>query len=254
MAANGLSAWVKRSIYYPLCYELLRRIVEGWKNVFCYKPISLSSMNYDEYWDLDASRGFTTDVRIDTFLGLVTPGSRVIEIGCGDGTLLSILRDRRQVEAKGYDISARAVEKARARGIDAEVRDFIVAGFDEGDSCDFIILADCLEHLPNPEELVQRVRSRFRNALLISIPNSCYWRYRFRVLFGSFMMQWVKHPGEHLRFWSIRDMHWWLNQLGFEVVKWHPTWGIPVLKHLWPAMFAQNVVYVIKERAASPER
>jgi hypothetical protein len=82
---------------------------------------------------------------------------------------------------------------------------------------------------------------------VISIPNSCYWRYRFRVLFGKFMVQWVAHPGEHLRFWSIADMRWWLTQLGFSMRRAYPTWGVPVLKHVWPAMFAQNVIYVITE-------
>ncbi|MCI0641898.1 MAG: class I SAM-dependent methyltransferase [Gemmataceae bacterium] len=175
----------------------------------------------------------------------------MVEIGCGDGSLLAALKEQRQARVKGYDVSVVAVQKARAKGVDAEVRDAITHGLQDGDKPDYVIIADCLEHLPNPEALLERLRGQTNKAILISIPNSCYWRYRFRVLFGSFMVQWVAHPGEHLRFWSISDMRWWLNQLGFEARRSYATWGIPLLKRIWPSMFAQNVLYVVKEKNAA---
>ena len=138
-----------------------------------------------------------------------------------------------------------AVQKAQARGVPAEVWDASTDQFP--DTFDYVIIADCMEHVPMPEQLIERVRTRFRKALLISIPNSCYWRYRARVLFGKFMVQWVAHPGEHLRFWSIADMYWWLGQHHFRIERAYPTWGIPVLKHIWPSMFAQNVIYVVHD-------
>jgi methionine biosynthesis protein MetW len=210
-------------------------------------------MSYEEYWSDDHSAGNAQDSRVAAFLSIVEPGSSVMEIGCGDGTLLSILRDRSRAGVKGYDISANAVQKARAKGVAAEVRNVSTESFREDECADYIIIADCMEHLPVPEDLLDRLRGRFRKALVISIPNSCYWRYRFRVLFGSFMVQWVAHPGEHLRFWSMSDMRWWLKELGFRVRSRYPTWGIPVLKHLWPSMFAQNVVWVITE-ATTPKQ
>src|SRR5207244_11538901 len=143
----------------------------------------------------------------------------------------------------GFDVSSVAIAKARAKGVPADVwnasTDKLPGAFD------YVIIADCMEHVPVPEQLLDGVRDRFRKALIISIPNSCYWRYRARVLFGSFMVQWVAHPGEHLRFWSIADMRWWLGQLGYSLESARPTWGIPVLMQLWPAIIAQNVVYVV---------
>lgn len=224
-------------------YRTIPGVTHAWRNLFSYKDIRLSTMDYDEYWEGEHSIGFTSDARVAVFLKLVQPHSSVAEIGCGDGTLLATLRDRNGAVVKGYDISEKAIAKARQKGVDAEVRDASTVGLDK--TFDFVIIADCLEHLPIPEQLLDSIRTRFRNGLLISIPNSCYWRYRFRVLFGSFMVQWVAHPGEHLRFWSIADMRWWLRQLGFTCVATYPTWGVPLLKHLWPAMFAQNVIYLI---------
>lgn len=243
-----------RSLYRYVRYNCLHALGHAWVNVFGRRPIKFSNLDYDEYWDGEHSKGYVEDPRRAVFLRIVEPGSRVIEIGCGDGTLLAALQSERSAVVKGYDVSSVAVEKTRAKGVDAEVRDAIKSWPREATLPDYIIIADCLEHLPNPEDLLRQFAGNFNKAVLISIPNSCYWRYRLRVMRGSFMVQWVAHPGEHLRFWSISDMHWWLNQLGFEARQTYPTWGIPFLKRLWPSMFAQNVVYVITELPAGGHR
>ena len=208
-------------------------------------------MDYEDYWAADHSQGVPRDPRQAVLLRVIDPGSTVVEIGCGDGTMLAFLTSHLHISGKGYDVSARAVAKAKARGVDADIRDATVQGADESEHYHYVLIADCLEHLPSPETLLARLRGKFSRAILISVPNSCYWRYRFRVLFGSFMVQWVAHPGEHLRFWSIRDMYWWLGQLGYDVRAAYPTWGIPILKHLWPSMFAQNVLYVVADNTLS---
>jgi len=228
-------------------YRWLPNFKHAWTNVFGYRPIKIDTLNYDDYWNLDAS-AFPTDIRADVYETIVQPGSSVADIGCGDGRLLARLRDRKGATVHGYDVSTVAVQKTQARGVPAEVWDASTDAFP--DTFDYVIIADCMEHVPAPEQLIERVRTRFRKALLISIPNSCYWRYRARVLFGKFMVQWVAHPGEHLRFWSISDMHWWLGQHHFRIERAYPTWGIPVLKHIWPAMFAQNLIYVVHDNNA----
>ncbi len=233
-----------RRLYLVARYRWPREAGHAWRNVFSYKPIRLTDLDYEQYWSADAS-AFENDLRHITFENLIDSESTVADIGCGDGELLARLLTRRQARVHGFDISEDAVAKARAKGVAADVWNASTDDFPG--TFDYIIIADCLEHIAVPERLMARVRGRFRKALLISIPNSCYWRYRARVMFGSFMVQWVVHPGEHLRFWSKRDMFWWLEQIGFRVEQTHPTWGIPLLKHLWPSMFAQNIVYVIQD-------
>jgi methionine biosynthesis protein MetW len=235
---------------YCLIPQVIPQVRHAWRNVFSYTDILIGSMDYEKYWKGEHSAGSVDDIRIRTFIELVDERSSVTEIGCGDGTLLMTLKLKKDVAVKGYDISDIAVQQAKDKGLDVEVRDVSKTAIDH--PCDYIIIADCLEHLADPEALLNLLRGMFRRRLLISIPNSCYWRYRFRILFGKFMVQWVAHPGEHLRFWSIPDMHWWARQNGFVVTKTYPTWGIPGLKHVWPNMFAQNVIYVFADPKVIP--
>ena len=61
-------------------------------------------------------------------------------------------------------------------------------------------------------------------------------------------MQWALHPGEHLRFWTYRDLKWWLKELGFdkqsEVYVYE---GIPVLNKLWKGLFGAGFMIKIKK-------
>ncbi|WP_204283519.1 methionine biosynthesis protein MetW, partial [Klebsiella pneumoniae] len=50
-------------------------------------------------------------------LGLVPHGARVLDIGCGDGTLLALLRDRRSVDGRGIELSREGVNACLARGL-----------------------------------------------------------------------------------------------------------------------------------------
>src|SRR5438270_113759 len=77
--------------------------------------------SYDEYWDADASAVFATDLRAVVFEAEVEQGASVADIGCGDGGLLARLRDRRGARVHGFDVSSVAVEKARAKGVPADV-------------------------------------------------------------------------------------------------------------------------------------
>ncbi len=74
-----------------------------------------------------------TATRIDLVLvaGMVEPGSRVLDVGCGDGTLLRILQDGRNVDARGIEISQQGVNECVARGLsviqgdaDTDLRDY----------------------------------------------------------------------------------------------------------------------------------
>lgn len=192
------------NFYRYVRYHIFLAVKQGWTNLFCYRRMKFSTMDYEQYWENNCSQGRENDIRFQVFSQLIEENSKVIEIGCGDGMLLQILKKRKSIVAKGYDISSNAIQKAKSKGLDAEVRDVSVIGLNE--VADYLVIADCLEHLAMPEVLLSQLRRKFLKTLLLSVPNSCYWRYHFRVLFGKFMVQWVAHPGEHLRFWSITDM------------------------------------------------
>ncbi len=67
------------------------------------------------------------------------------------------------------------------------------------------------------------------------------------MLMDSFVMQWCLHPGEHLRFWTYKDLQWWLVQLGYaERSEIHIYEGMPFLNKIWGSLFGMAFVCQIK--------
>jgi hypothetical protein len=94
--------------------------------------------------------------------------------------------------------------------------------------------------------LLNMLRPYIRKAFIVSIPNTGFHQHRLRLLFGRFPLQWVVTPGEHLRYWTRADFHWWAKALGFMIVREVPYEGTPVLKNVLPGLFAAAFVYVLK--------
>lgn len=173
----------------------------------------------------------------------------VTDIGCGDGGVLAYLRTHYpNLQGRGIDFSDTVLTYAKEAGFETRVVDFSnPENLDIPDS-DYIILFETIEHVANSELLVTRAFGKARRAVFISIPNTGFFIYRLRLLFGKFPAQWVDQPNEHLRFWTLADMKWWLNALGLHksaVIKTYK--GVPLLKHLWPSLFAAGIVVVLKK-------
>ena len=84
--------------------------------------------------------------------------------------------------------------------------------------------------------------------MIFSFPNSGYYAHRLRFLFGRFPLQWVVHPGEHLRFWTVKDVNSWVNALKMNFIKLIVYEGVPVLNKIWPSMFGQGIIIVITNK------
>ena len=77
---------------------------------------------------------------------------------------------------------------------------------------DVITAFEVLEHLPDADEQLLRLYSKAKVAFIFSVPNTGYIMHRLRLLFGRFPLQWRAHPGEHVRFWTKKDIYWWLTK------------------------------------------
>jgi len=67
-------------------------------------------------------------------------------------------------------------------------------------------------------------------------------------LFGSFPIQWRVHPGEHIRFWTYRDLKWWLKELDlYDRSEIYVYEGIPFLNKIWKSLFGAAFVVEIKK-------
>lgn len=214
--------------------------------IFAYQRVSLNQMDYDSYWDSIGSFEWFPP-RIPVIAKHVDLGASVLDLGCGNGTLLSYLAQTRQAQVSGIDVSVQALALARKKGLNClRQADLSASNFNLDGIYDYIVITEVLEHIPDPESLMNKLRGHFNKAIIVSIPNIGFYKHRLRLLFGRFPEQWGKHPGEHLRFWTVLDFEKWVKRLGYRVVEIVPTNGFPRLFRLMPNIFAEQLVIVLQ--------
>jgi methionine biosynthesis protein MetW len=228
----------------------IRKIITGFKVIyddmkylFQDKPFTLKDMNYDDYWKAKGSSGIKE--RFKTFVDEIEEGSSVLDIGCGDGTCLKYLCEKKKVAGEGIDVSVTAVKSAQLKGVNACVGDVTSEEFSLEKKYDYIILSEVIEHLSNPETILLSVKKKFRKKLIVTIPNIGLYRHRLRLLFGRFPIQWAFYPGEHVRYWTVKDFEFWVKRLEYGVEHIHATNGFPILYRYFPSVFGHQIVFVL---------
>ncbi|OGN29979.1 MAG: hypothetical protein A3A33_01500 [Candidatus Yanofskybacteria bacterium RIFCSPLOWO2_01_FULL_49_25] len=204
---------------------------------------------YNNYWRERGKSGHRP--RYDIFLDWMDAGSSALEFGSGDGYLGAYLKEKKSITYLATDISETAIAGARARGLETEVvnasdTDFLKKRFADKEF-DYVIMTEFLEHIVNSEEVLMEAIRIARKAVLVSVPNSAYWRYRLQLLFGNFPKQWAVFPHEHVRFWSIADFLKTVGGLGLRVEKMKASNGKKVLRDIWPNLFGFQICYLIRK-------
>lgn len=149
-------------------------------------------------------RSFTQalEFRHQAALSLVTQGP-VLDIGCGDGLLLALLRER-GIEAEGADISQEAVARCKERGLQACVYDPAHPLPYPDNSFECVVLLDVLEHVYDPVVLLAEARRISRSEIVIGVPNFSSFPARIQVLLGGVPENNQPHKG-HV-YWFNRDV------------------------------------------------
>ena len=148
-------------------------------------------------------------------------GSRVLDLGCGEGILLDHLIRRRGCRGTGVEIDPDAVLAAIRRGVPVIDRDIDVALADlADDSYDTVVLSRVLQTMLRPENVLQHM-ARVAERMIVSVPNFGYYPNRLRLLGGRMPISkeipyaWYNSP--NLRFTTLTDLEDLFDHLGLVI-------------------------------------
>jgi len=233
---------------------LVGKIYEIIKQIVYYPKLVLDDVDYDEYWKVKKKNklGIPNNwqkQRAEWIINRIDPKSTVLDIGCGDGAVLLYMLKQKEFVAIGADISDYVLNFLNSKKIKTIKIDINnLKEIENLPEVDYILLLEVLEHIPNPEKLLLTVLKKAKKGVFFSIPNTGYISYRLRLLFGSFPVQWNLHPGEHLRFWTYKDIKWWLKELNlYHKSEIYVYEGIPFLNKVWKNLFGAGILVYIKK-------
>jgi homoserine O-acetyltransferase len=198
-----------------------------------------------------------TRMRVDYELieSLIEPGSRVLDVGCGDGELLGRLIHDRGVDGEGMELDQDMVVHCVQRGLSVIQWD-IDRGLGQyaADTFDYVILSQTMQTVRDPEKVLREL-IRVGKKVIVSFPNFAHWTCRLQMMFGGRAPQtrqlpfrWHNSPNIH--FLSLRDFDQFCQELGIRIEK-----RIPLGKsstrpiRLLPNLLATQAVYVTTKYA-----
>eukprot|EP01132_Coremiostelium_polycephalum_P009442 gene9442-11589_t len=164
----------------------------------------------------------TSRVDFDVIASLVNPGARVLDVGCGDGELLELLQNTKNVDGRGVELSQKGVNESVARGLsviqgdaDSDLKYYPDAGFD------YVILSQTLQATRNPKNVLTELL-RIGEKAIVSFPNFGHWRMRASLLVNGRMpvteelpYSWYDTPNIH--FCTINDFVDMTREIGAQV-------------------------------------
>lgn len=166
------------------------------------------------------------DIRVDLQLiaEMVTPGSRVLDVGCAEGTLLSHLVNSKNVDGRGIELSQSGVNACVTKGLsvvqgdaDTDLSDYPDSGFD------YAILSQTLQATHRPKQVVKQLL-RVGKKAVVSFPNFAFWKCRAYLAFNGRMPMtssldyaWYETPNIH--FCTLHDFTALCDELGITIEK-----------------------------------
>lgn len=162
-------------------------------------------------------------------LELVPQGARVLDVGCGDGTMSKMLQDHRGARVVGLEPNPERAAVAASRGLIVHQTMLTPSLTNQVGKFDVVLFADVLEHIPNPSAALDAARSMLNpgGQVVASVPNVAHWSVRLNLARGRFdYTQTGIMDSTHLR-WFTRDSFQKLFQGShYEILSAHASAGV----------------------------
>jgi methionine biosynthesis protein MetW len=169
------------------------------------------SIILDDYWKRIIERGNDVHrLEFDTIVDWIEPKTKIMDFGCGDGTLGKKLINKKNCEVYGIDISKIAVRSAIEKGLIAEKGDLDKTTNYPENHFDYIILCDVLEHVFDPLTVL-REALRIGLRVIVSFPNFAMLPARLELITGHFpkspLFGYNWYDTQHIHMFSISDFN-----------------------------------------------
>jgi methionine biosynthesis protein MetW len=187
-------------------------------------------------------------IRVDLQLiaDMIEPHSRVLDVGCGDGTLLDYLVHFRHVDGRGIELSTEGVKDSISAGLsviqgdaDTDLKDY------PDDAFDYVVLSQTLQAMVQPKVVLAHLL-RISKRAIVSFPNFAHWKARLSLgILGRMPVsttlphQWYETPNIHLC--TIKDFIALCSELGIVIESQKILDSQGRIRHVSPALFSANL-------------
>jgi methionine biosynthesis protein MetW len=206
--------------------------------------------NRDYFWDNDHISARPEYPYIENW---ISEKARVIDLGCGNGSLLQILKKSRNIDDAGIEISATGVNICKKRGLQvSQGRIDVKLNQIPDDSFDFAVCNVTIQMVMNPEVTLQEMK-RLARFQIISFPNFAFLWQRLDLLFTGRMPRRLLYGYDwystgHIHQLSINDFKKTARDIGLRIresVYFIGRHRIPLL--LWPNMLATEAIFLLEK-------
>jgi methionine biosynthesis protein MetW len=177
----------------------------------------------------------------------VRPGARVLDLGCGDGSLLHFLKDKREASGYGIEIDDAKLLASVRNGVNVLQSDLEtgLSGFESG-SFDYVILSQTLQAVRHTEQIIREMLRVGREGI-VTFPNFGYWGHRLQVCLGGHMpvsrslpYQWYNTPNVHL--FTLLDFENFCAEHGVRILE-RAVMDRGRIVTIWPNLRGSLAVY-----------
>lgn len=185
---------------------------------------------------------------------IIDKGAKVLDLGCGDGSLLAQLIEEKRVKGLGIEINQDSAISAMEKGLSVIQGDIDegLKGFEDKEY-DWVILNQTLQSTEKPDYVVDEML-RVGKKAVVSFPNFAYWKVRFYLFFTGHMpkskvlpFEWYNTPNIHLL--TVNDFYEFCKKRNIKILKSVYMTKANVKKHflmrLLSNFFAEEVIFVI---------